>query len=342
MALSLQANAITSDPAPKIRRLNILRGHGDKATPHVKWSPDGSCALSGALLWNVKSGRILSRYIDNSIICVSFSPDGTRFASGTAGTSSCYVIIWNVGSGEKIMTLEGHANWVQDVNWSPDSSKLVSCGKGGKLDRMPGDMYVWDANTGEKLLKLEGHANIIVCASWSPDGKHIVSGAYGPIFMWDSVSGERVREMVGHVSVVKAVCWSPDGSSIVSGCWDQTVVVWNARTGGKRLTLLGHSGGILSVHWSPDGTKLVSSGNSGESATLGEIFVWRAADGEKLVQLRDHLCLVSCVSWSPDSSMIASASSFSSVRIWALENYSEGEDPIHLGGRCEVRTIPKK
>jgi WD40 repeat protein len=54
--------------------------------------------------------------------------------------------------GALLLTLEGHSNVVNDVQFSPDGSKLAS----GSWD---GDVIVWDASTGAQLHTLEGHSD---------------------------------------------------------------------------------------------------------------------------------------------------------------------------------------
>ena len=51
--------------------------------------------------------------------CVSFSPDGTKVASGLTGE----VKLWDVTSGSCLKTLEGHSDGVWSVSFSPDGTK---------------------------------------------------------------------------------------------------------------------------------------------------------------------------------------------------------------------------
>ena len=58
----------------------------------------------------------------DSVYSVSFSPDGTKVASG----SYREVKLWDVTSGECLQTLEGHSDLVRSVSFSPDGTKVAS------------------------------------------------------------------------------------------------------------------------------------------------------------------------------------------------------------------------
>ena len=58
----------------------------------------------------------------NYVMSVSYSPDGTKVASGSEDRT---VKLWDVTSGECLQTLEGHSHVVNTVSFSPDGTKVA-------------------------------------------------------------------------------------------------------------------------------------------------------------------------------------------------------------------------
>ena len=117
---------------------------------------------------------------------VSFSPDGTKVASGSYDKM---VKLWDVTSGECLQTLEGHSDYVTSVTFSPDGMKVAS----GSWDNA---VKMWDATSGECLQTLEGHSWYVNSVSFSPDGTKVASGSSDKtINIWeDPRVQERRRE----------------------------------------------------------------------------------------------------------------------------------------------------
>ena len=71
-------------------------------------------------------------YHPQRVVCMSFSPDGTRVVSGTYDQS---VRIWNAITGEIECELKGHSGVVESAMFSPDRTCVVS-GSRDKLVRI--------------------------------------------------------------------------------------------------------------------------------------------------------------------------------------------------------------
>ena len=68
--------------------------------------------------------------------------------------------------------MKGHTGWVNSVDFSPDSKRIVSGGDEKSI-------FVWNAETGVKIdIEFEGHSDGVTSVCFSTDGKKIASGSY--------------------------------------------------------------------------------------------------------------------------------------------------------------------
>jgi len=246
---------------------------------------------------------------EGSVNSVSFSPDGTRIASGAGEYSKPGEIkLWDASTGEELRTLKGHQGIVNSVAFSADGMRIVS---GAGDNDKPAEIKLWDASTGKELRTLKGHESIVTSVSFSPDGTRVASagGLDNTVKLWDASTGEELTTLTGHESAVYSVSFSPDGTRVASGSWS-TIKLWDASTGEELRTLKGHENWVLSVSFSPDGTRIASGSYD------STIKLWDAATGEELRTLKGHERPVTSVSFSPDGTRIASGSYDSTIKLW--------------------------
>ena len=109
--------------------------------------------------------------VDSLIWCMSFSPDGKKLACGTSGD----IRVYGVDSGTLILgPLRGHEDWVFDVLWSRDGSRLFSASDDET-------MRCWNSDTGEQIgHPWIGHTSFIPTGSLclSPDGSILASASW--------------------------------------------------------------------------------------------------------------------------------------------------------------------
>jgi WD40 repeat protein len=196
-----------------------------------------------------------------SVLSISFSPDGEKLASGSADNT---IIIWDLATGKAEKTLWGHTESVYSVCFSPDGENLLS----GSADNT---IIIWDLATGKAKRSLRRHTQAVSSVCFSPDGEKVASGSDdNTIIIWDLATGKAEKTLWGHTESVYSVCFSPGGESLVSGSADCTIAIWDLATGKAEKTLWGHEHYVSSVSFSPDGKRL-ASGSEDKTIKLFEV-----------------------------------------------------------------------
>ncbi|NPA93572.1 MAG: WD40 repeat domain-containing protein, partial [Chloroflexi bacterium] len=186
-----------------------------------------------------------------------------------SGSQDDTVRLWRVSDGVLVRTLEGHADGVYSVAFSPDGTLLasVSCSQRDEETWrcVKGEIQLWRVSDGTLVRTLEGYEYAVVSVAFSPDGTLLASGSRwdGTVQLWRVSDGALVRTLEGHTSSVESVVFSPDGTLLASGSWDKTVRLWRVSDGALVRILEGHMAWVRSVAFSPDGTLLASGSDDG-------------------------------------------------------------------------------
>ncbi|GLD94413.1 hypothetical protein PINS_up003024 [Pythium insidiosum] len=196
-------------------------------------------------------------------------------------------------------TLQGHAEAILHVSFSPDGKRLASGG---------GDATVrfWDTNTCLPKHTGRGHKHHVLCTAWSPDGERFVSGdRAGEIRLWDPATGKQVGQpLKGHKQWINSLCWEPmhrDASCerFASASKDGTIKVWNARTGRQLASLSGHTDSVECIKWGGEGLLYSASRDrtikvwAMEGADLGKLVRTLVGHGHRINTLAlnvDYVC----------------------------------------------------
>ena len=88
--------------------------------------------------------------------------------------------VWDAGTGQETLTLEGHFRASTSVAFSPD-------GRGSPLPVTTRRCKVWDVGTGQETLTFKGHTDSVPGVAFSPDGKRLASaGQDRTVKVWDA------------------------------------------------------------------------------------------------------------------------------------------------------------
>jgi WD40 repeat protein len=252
-----------------VRIWNAQTGHvigepfrGHDMVRSVAWSPTSpriaSCSGHTVVVWdtNTRERAALLEGHKHNVLCVAYSPDGSRLASGSV---DCEIRIWNADTGELVgIPLVGHNRSVNCITFSPDGKQIAS----GSDDRT---VRIWNAQTGQVIGEpLRGHTKTVWSVAWSPNGSLLASGSSdNTIRIWDIQTRRLISGLQGHSLIVTSVAFSPDGSRLASRSYDGTIRFWDPRSGKylERIDKPFQGGFINSIAFSPDGQRIAGSDN---------------------------------------------------------------------------------
>lgn len=187
----------------------------------------------------------------------SFNPENTRIVVSLRNGT---IIIWDYTSDTIIREIKKcNMGIVFDAKYSPDGSKIVSCGLAPYLQ-------IWEADTGNKIMDLKGHNGPINSISFSPNGKQVASASDDKsIICWDIELGTLVWRVSGFQGIIQSVSYSNNGKYIVVVVQDKAnnIVVCETTKGEKVATYTGHTETSNCAKFSFDDKLIVSAGSDG-------------------------------------------------------------------------------
>jgi WD40 repeat protein len=260
-----------------------------------------------------------------SVLSIAFSTDGAQIATGDTGG---FVCLWRVADGQPLAALQGHTNWVWDVQFSPLPQTASADPPPNLLASASQDQTIklWQLDTGQCLQTLRGHRSWVSSVAWSFDGKVLASGSCdNTIKLWCVSMGTCLQTLQGHSDMISTIDWNRDQYRLASGSADTTVKIWDTNTGDCLCTLQGHTNVVYAVAWSPDGKILASA------AQDQTIKLWDGQTGECLKTLSGHNGSVFSIAWSPDGQLLASGSQDQTVKLWDMRLGSEQFEPLPSG-----------
>lgn len=246
------AASLSSDPElASLLALQAVEESGDTVLPEAEE------ALHRAVL----ADRLLARVPNGGNGIAHFSPAGDAFVA--MGVDVTTIQIWSVDPLLEKMTLVGHRDFVVDVVYSSDGSRIASASTDGTV-------RVWNAQTGEIEIVFEVEGPIPLIPVFSNDGTRLAaSSTSGVVWVWDLASQQLIWELDPPEGTFETLNleFSPDGSVLAVapiGPEDvrQTIgaQVWDMTSGELITVLAGHQPNVHDLGFTPDGTRLLTAG----------------------------------------------------------------------------------
>jgi len=179
-------------------------------------------AARGRFLARTRDGEVRIYALDGSLLRTlgvrvqraTLAPSGAVVATTEAREAD----LWDATTGKLLHRLTGHRSLIEDAEFSPDGSRLVTA----SVDH---DARIWDVANGRLVHVLRGHFFPVRSASFSPDGRWVVTASQFTAGLWDAVTGELVLYLQGNTQPLNDATFSPDGRWILTGDQDGTAQI---------------------------------------------------------------------------------------------------------------------
>jgi WD40 repeat protein len=310
--------------AGRVRAVAMIPFPGQKTQKDAP--PVKSRLISGGLdghvkVWDLQGyreelvlGADIVRAHDDSVLGVSFSPDGHNILSASRDRTAR---LWDRTSGKLLGEFQqGHHYLATTEVFFPDGTRFLTAA-------VDNTARIWDVATGMQVQTLDG-TGVSAAAAVSRDGTRIATGSERRTArIWDA-RGNRLAETPDHKAEVTAVAFSPSGRLLFTGDELGRCRVWDASDisskpdSSKTLKLLWegqrHSRGVIAACFTPDGKRLLTASSD---RTVAQ---WDADTGKELVPLAlGHPAAVTALALSPDGHRALTTCEDSRVRLWDVD-----------------------
>src|SRR5262249_11331824 len=160
-----------------------------------------------------KEKRVLHGH--QAVSALAFHPDGSKLASGGTWPDTT-VRLWDLATGNNLLTLHGHKNSIGSLRFSPDGTRLVTAS-------MDQTARLWDARTGELTAVLRGHTGQVTRAQFNPDASRVLTFSEDKTLrVWDCVTGDLIVTVLGTAKRVfgndlaEGVAYHPPSGTVAS------------------------------------------------------------------------------------------------------------------------------
>jgi RNA polymerase sigma factor (sigma-70 family) len=216
-----------------IQMIDVATGEGSRTFPHDE--ADGPCA---------------------------FSPDGKLMAAGGYQKGTCFVRMWDVGTGKVLRRLTAGDASLRSLAFSPDGATLAGGGNDARL-------RLWEAATGKELKVFPAAGRRVDGVAFSPDGK-TMAAAGDAIHLYD-VGTWKERLRIDRQA--RGLAFSPDGA-ILTGAVSGAIYRWDAASGRQLTPSAAHDSAVVQVLATAGGRQVFTVDED------DDLYAWDTAGGK--------------------------------------------------------------
>ncbi|MFM8337098.1 MAG: c-type cytochrome domain-containing protein [Opitutaceae bacterium] len=336
LALKSVATGRPEGPPPLPGRLPLEPAVRARANPaitalaHSPWAP--VLAVSGARQVvlhrtdKLEFAGVLP-FAEGAVHELRFSRNGRLLlAAGGRGGHSGGVVVWDITSGERVITIGDQYDSVLAADLSADQQWVAL----GGPDRV---LKIYRTRDGGLEHRIRKHTDWVTAVEFSPDGRWLASGdRNGGLFLWEADTGQELFALNGHKGAISGVSWRADSAMLASAGEDGTVKLWKAADGAALRSITAHPGGALAVRFGPDG-KLVTGGRD------NKVQVWETG-GRNVRTFASVIELPNRVAFSDDGARVVAGDWQGRVSVWETQSGRALEDldanPPPLAARVQL------
>ncbi len=293
------------------------------ATPYTYFQPDGQHVLSGTSygetwIWDLETGRseqAPSLKTEETQLTIGYSTGGQWLLTQPGRKENveykavCY--LWDVQSGEKILTLKGHQSFLYSCVFFDNNSKLA--GVGGE-----GDITVWDIETGEMTFSVqENQAYAYFGAALSPDQTKlaVLSKQSKSVDLWDLQTGASLRSLPHPEGLFPPILFTPDEKSIITSKGLEFIQIADIESGSVRAIPCINKQRKNCMAVSPDCESLAIAGSD------GRITFWDLETMNMTGYFRHNTRFPMTIDFSPDGKQLLISCSSGLIRVFTVSDH---------------------
>ncbi|MEX1000765.1 MAG: caspase family protein [Crocinitomicaceae bacterium] len=257
------------------------------------------------------------------ITLLSYSPDGSLLASGSAKENS--VKIWDIASGKIIGKLEGHVDATSSLMFNHDGTQLISSAKDEYL-------IVWDIVNWQMIdsVKIESPVTWMVRDVNDPDIFYTASES-GKVFKRKYSNFQTEEELFSENSPIKKLDASKN--HLVSGTSNGKISLYDLTkkevTNSKKV----HFSEIVGLKFFDDGKRLITTGGG------GVVHLWNINNLNDSKHIKASSTLITAFDANVEQNRFVTASSNRKIRVWNFEGEEIYEFKDHLEDESNSGTI---